>query len=74
MSAFDELTGVAEPLVVLKALACHRHQTAGDPEEWRESEPAALVGRLESEAIPRLPAWEDRPGWPIEDPDVLRAG
>lgn len=61
-------------LKALKALDCYRFQTAGDPEEWRESEPAALVGRLESEAITWRPAWEDRPGWPIEDRDVFRAG
>lgn len=71
---FEELTGVAEPLLVLKVLACYLYQTAEEPHEWRQGEPAALLDWLEREAITRLPGWDDRPGWPIEDPDVFRAG
>ncbi len=55
---------------VLRALACYGYQTAGEPEEWRESEPYALVEYLTGAAVRRLPGSDDE-SWPIEDRDVF---
>ena len=70
---FEELPGTARPLTVLSALACYEYQTADDPEDWRESEPYALLTFLQAEAVRRLPGFEDEP-WPIEDRAVFQGG
>jgi hypothetical protein len=73
---FEPLPGVPAPLVVLRLIDNYTYQTAGEPEEWRPTEPFGFVHALRGQAIVRLPGYKDLP-WTIgpDDRDIyLRLG
>ena len=61
---YDPLPGFPAPLVVLRLIDNYVYQTAGEPEEWRPSEPFGFVYALRNHAIGLLPGYKDLP-WSI---------
>jgi hypothetical protein len=73
---YEPLPGVPAPLVVLRLIDNYTYQTAGEPDEWRPTEPFGFVHALSRAAISRLPGYGDLP-WTLGDEDrdiYLRPG
>jgi hypothetical protein len=73
---YEPLPGVPAPLVVLRLIDNYTYQTAGEPEEWRPTEPFGFVHALRGAAISRLPGYGDLP-WTLGEADrdiYLRLG
>ena len=66
--AYEPLPGVPAPLVVLRLIDNYVYQTAGEPEEWRRTEPFGFVDVLAGWAISRLPGYDTLP-WTIGEQD-----
>lgn len=61
---FRRMSGVAPPVLILKAIGCLRYQLDEDP--WYElSEAAVFLDGLQAEAIARLDGYDDCP-WGID--------
>jgi hypothetical protein len=66
---FTPLSGVPDPVIVLKAIACYRYQACEHP-GWPSSEAAAFCDALQTRAIGCLPGYAAAP-WEIDDPRVF---
>lgn len=67
---FSTLPGVADPVVVLKALACYEYQSCETP-DWSRSEAHAFCDALRHAAIRNLGGYDDAPGWEVHSSRVF---
>ena len=63
---YDPLPGEPNALVILRVIADYSYQTAGEPEQWRPSEPFGFIHALQNRAVERLPGFADLP-WGLDD-------